>query len=162
MAGVEEIWNYLEEVPDPEIPVISVVDLGVVRAVETDEAGGVVVTITPTYSGCPAMNEIATGIRLKLLEHGFRDIRIEEQLSPAWTTAWLSESGREKMKAYGIAPPLAASGGDGLFEGASGVACPQCGSDDTLLVSQFGSTACKALYQCQNCREPFDYFKCHH
>lgn len=162
MTSEEDIWRYLEEVPDPEIPVISVIDLGVVRAVEVGEDGGVRVTITPTYSGCPAMNEIATGIRLKLLENGFRDIQIVEQLSPAWTTGWLSESGREKMKAYGIAPPLAVSSGAGLFEEESEIECPQCGSRDTEPVSQFGSTACKALYQCRTCREPFDYFKCHH
>ncbi len=161
MTSEEDIWKYLEEVPDPEIPVISVIDLGVVRAVEVGEDGGVRVTITPTYSGCPAMNEIATGIRLKLLENGFRDIQIVEQLSPAWTTGWLSEAGKEKMKAYGIAPPLAVSSGAGLFEEEPEIECPQCGSTDTEPVSQFGSTACKALYQCRTCREPFDYFKCH-
>lgn len=159
---VEAIWKYLEEVSDPEIPVISVIDLGVVRQVELLERGGVRVTITPTYSGCPAMNEISMGIRLKLIEKGFREVEIVEQLSPAWTTDWLSETGKEKMKTYGIAPPLAVSTDGGLFSEELEIACPQCGSMETVLVSQFGSTACKALYQCRVCREPFDYFKCHH
>lgn len=157
-----EIWKYLEEVPDPEIPVISVIDLGVVRDIEQKEDGSVEVTITPTYSGCPAMSEIAIGIRLKLMEYGFRQIRIIEQLSPAWTTAWMSEEGKAKMKAYGIAPPKEQTLTGELFEEETGIECPQCGSLDTNLVSQFGSTACKAMYQCQTCLEPFDYFKCHH
>ncbi|HLW49744.1 MAG TPA: 1,2-phenylacetyl-CoA epoxidase subunit PaaD [Sphingobacteriaceae bacterium] len=159
---VDTIWKYLEEVPDPEIPVISVIDLGVVRGVKLLEPNGVRVTITPTYSGCPAMNEISMGIRLKLMEKGFEGIEVVEQLSPAWTTEWLSESGKEKMKAYGIAPPVETSREGGLFAVELGIACPQCGSNQTKLISQFGSTACKALYQCQACREPFDYFKCHH
>lgn len=157
-----EIWKYLEEVPDPEIPVISVIDLGVVRDIEQKEDGSVEVTITPTYSGCPAMSEIAIGIRLKLMEYGFRQIRIIEQLSPAWTTAWMSEEGKAKMKAYGIAPPREQALTGELFEEEAGIECPQCGSLDTNLVSQFGSTPCKAMYQCQTCLEPFDYFKCHH
>lgn len=159
---VDEIWKYLEEVPDPEIPVISVIDLGVVRKVESLEYGGLRITITPTYSGCPAMNEMAMGIRLKLIEKGFRNIEIVEQLSPAWTTAWMSDAGKAKMKAYGIAPPLPVSPDGGLFAEPVGIACPQCGATQTVLVSEFGSTACKALYQCEVCREPFDYFKCHH
>ena len=169
MEAIQDIWNYLEEVPDPEIPVISVVDLGVVRDIQLLDDGGLIVTITPTYSGCPAMNEIQMGIRLKLLEYGYRHVQIQEQLSPAWTTDWLSESGREKMQAYGIAPPIAAVGPEadlgrhprGLFQEERGVHCPQCGSQETKVVSQFGSTACKALYQCESCLEPFDYFKCH-
>lgn len=157
-----DIWKYLEEVPDPEIPVISVIDLGVVRDIAVDENGGVEVTITPTYSGCPAMSEISIGIRLKLMEYGYRNIRIIEQLSPAWTTAWMSEQGKAKMKAYGIAPPREQVLSGELFEEETGIECPQCGSTDTQLVSQFGSTACKAMYQCRSCLEPFDYFKCHH
>lgn len=169
MKTVEDIWKYLEEVPDPEIPVISVIDLGVVRDISLQEDGEVIISITPTYSGCPAMNEIRSGIRLKLMEYGCMQVQIREQLSPAWTTDWLSESGREKMRAYGIAPPANTEWSDpdrathlrGLFQEERGVACPQCGSMETKLVSQFGSTACKALYQCDRCHEPFDYFKCH-
>lgn len=169
MKTAENIWKYLEQVPDPEIPVISVIDLGVVRDVQIQDDGQVIISITPTYSGCPAMSEIQTGIRLKLMEHGYMNVLIREQLSPAWTTAWLSESGRIKMKDYGIAPPVEAGmraetiGTDprSLFQEIRGVACPQCDSLETKLVSQFGSTACKALYQCDSCHEPFDYFKCH-
>lgn len=163
MATVADIWKYLEEVPDPEIPVISVIDLGVVRQIVLAEEDSVEVTITPTYSGCPAMNEISMGIRLKLMEKGFRNIHIAEQLSPAWSTDWLSESGRDKMQAYGIAPPeKQVLIDDGLFSEQDGISCPQCGSTHTRMVSQFGSTACKAMYQCNACMEPFDYFKCHH
>lgn len=169
MKTLKDIWSYLEEVPDPEIPVISVIDLGVIRDVRLLEDGEVMISITPTYSGCPAMNEIRTSIRLKLMEYGWMQVQFREQLSPAWTTDWLSESGREKMRAYGIAPPIKAKKLDadtsrdprGLFQEERGVVCPQCGSLETKLVSQFGSTACKALYQCDSCHEPFDYFKCH-
>lgn len=169
MKTLEDIWSYLEEVPDPEIPVISVIDLGVIRDVRLLEDGEVMISITPTYSGCPAMNEIRTSIRLKLMEYGWMQVQFRELLSPAWTTDWLSESGREKMRAYGIAPPIKTKKLDtdpgrdlrGLFQEERGVVCPQCGSLETKLVSQFGSTACKALYQCDSCHEPFDYFKCH-
>lgn len=162
MIEIADIWRHLEEVPDPEIPVISVVDLGVVRDIRYSDESGVEVFITPTYSGCPAMNEITIGIRLKLMELGFDRIQIVEQLSPAWTTDWLSASGRAKMQAYGIAPPEEGRHGTGLFDEADGITCPQCGSTDSVMISQFGSTSCKALYQCQSCQEPFDYFKCHH
>jgi ring-1,2-phenylacetyl-CoA epoxidase subunit PaaD len=158
-----KIWQLLEEVSDPEVPVLSILDLGIVRAVRV-EGEEVHVTITPTYSGCPAMNTIATEIRLRLLAEGYAKAIIHNQLSPAWTTNWLSQAGREKLEAYGIAPPL-----DGtatghvlqLFGQDAAVSCPLCHSSNTHLVSQFGSTACKSLYQCDDCREPFDYFKCH-
>jgi ring-1,2-phenylacetyl-CoA epoxidase subunit PaaD len=146
-----DVWHWLEEVMDPEIPVLSICDLGIVRAVRWDDAG-LVVTITPTYSGCPAMTVIADEIRSVLQKRGIPKFRIETQLSPAWTTDWLSEKGRKRLREYGIAPPAA---------GAQRISCPHCGSDTTRLVSQFGSTPCKAIYVCETCREPFDYFKCH-
>jgi ring-1,2-phenylacetyl-CoA epoxidase subunit PaaD len=157
----ERIWQLLAEVADPEVPVLSILDLGIVRAVQVlGEA--VSITITPTYSGCPAMSTIATDIRLRLLAEGITRLTIHNQLSPAWTTAWMSEAGRHKLEAYGIAPPLETAGRVlALFEPEPVLRCPLCQSTDTHLVSQFGSTACKALYQCNSCQEPFDYFKCH-
>ena len=157
------IWQLLEEVTDPEVPVLSILDLGIVRAVRV-EGEQVTVTITPTYSGCPAMNTIATDIRLRLLAEGYTKLTINNQLSPAWTTNWMTQAGREKLEAYGIAPPIdGTSSGHvlNLFGKDTAVRCPLCKSGHTHLVSQFGSTACKALYQCDDCREPFDYFKCH-
>jgi ring-1,2-phenylacetyl-CoA epoxidase subunit PaaD len=155
-------------VPDPEIPVISVVDLGIVRdvAFEGDEC---VVTITPTYSGCPAMEVIAESVTEALHAHGLQKVRLASRLSPAWTTDWMSDAGKAALKGYGIAPPVQqAIDISGLRTGARRfaapepeVACPNCGSSHTQLTSQFGSTPCKALYKCLDCREPFDYFKCH-
>jgi ring-1,2-phenylacetyl-CoA epoxidase subunit PaaD len=157
-----QIWQWLETVPDPEVPVLSVVDLGVVREVHITGPDAVEIVITPTYSGCPAMDAISMGIRLKMLEEGIRDIKIRMQLSPAWTTDWMSTAGKEKLKAYGIAPPVNYSpSADVLFDEGVAIQCPQCGSMHTELVSQFGSTSCKALYRCLDCKEPFDYFKCH-
>lgn len=158
----EEVWHYLEDVPDPEVPVISILDLGIVRKVSLAENDGVDVVITPTYSGCPAMSAIAIGIRMKLLSKGFKKVNIINQISPAWTTDWLTANGRQKLKDYGIAPPVD-SGADSSapFSTGDAVRCPQCDSHNTTLVSQFGSTACKALYKCNDCLEPFDYFKCH-
>jgi ring-1,2-phenylacetyl-CoA epoxidase subunit PaaD len=121
-------------------------------------SGGLGVFITPTYSGCPAMDAISIDIRLKLAEHGYKNVKITSVLSPAWTTDWMSEAGKQKLKAYGIAPPQYRSDKPGLTENPP---CPQCHSHNTKLLSQFGSTACKALYQCNDCKEPFDYFKCH-
>ena len=143
----------LETVSDPEIPVLSVIDLGIIRDIilNGDETE---IIITPTYSGCPAMDAISMDIRLKLIEHGYQKIKITSVLSPAWTTDWMTEAGKKKLNQYGIAPPLGRNVG-------AGVSCPQCGSADTKLLSQFGSTSCKALYQCNDCKEPFDYFKCH-
>ena len=157
-----EIWKVLENVCDPEIPVISIADLGVLRDVIVHEDNSVDVVITPTYSGCPAMGVIAVEVRLALLEAGIDKVNIKTQLSPAWTTDWFSEAGKQKLKAYGIAPPVNSSPHvHQLFGEEVVVECPQCHSKHTKLLSQFGSTSCKALYQCQDCKEPFDYFKCH-
>ena len=156
-ATIEEkkIWSILETVTDPEVPVLTVTDLGIIRDVKIN--GDVVeVVITPTYSGCPATEVINTDIRMTLLEHGYKNIQLKNQLSPPWTTEWMSEEGKRKLKEYGIAPP------DKKFSlPKDGITCPQCNSNNTKLVSEFGSTACKALYQCKDCKEPFDYFKCH-
>lgn len=160
MVDETSIWTYLEEVPDPEVPVLSVIDLGIVRAVKVISDTEVEVSITPTYSGCPAMNYIEKAIREVLTEKGIDNIHIQTVLSPAWTTDWMSESGKEKLLAYGIAPPVNEADKLVLFGDAPVVKCPQCGSENTKMLSLFGSTACKALYQCQDCLEPFDYFKC--
>ncbi len=163
---VEQVWDWLGEVADPEIPVISVVDLGIVRGVRF-EAEQCVVTITPTYSGCPAMQVISDSVSHALRAHGIEDVRIESRLAPAWTTDWMSEAGKAALKGYGIAPPVQqAIDISGLHAGirrraAPDVSCPHCGSPHTQLTSEFGSTPCKALYKCLDCREPFDYFKCH-
>jgi len=152
-------WDAAARVVDPEIPVLTIADLGVLREVEVSD-GHVEVAITPTYSGCPAMNMIALEIELALEREGFARPKIRTVLSPAWTTDWMSEDGRRKLKEYGIAPPNAASSRRALF-GLEEVTCPQCGSANTQLLSEFGSTSCKALWRCKSCREPFDYFKCH-
>ncbi|MEJ7736202.1 MAG: 1,2-phenylacetyl-CoA epoxidase subunit PaaD [Chitinophagaceae bacterium] len=162
MQTLPEIWNMLQDVNDPEVPVLSVVDLGIIRDVKSD-GKNVEVVITPTYSGCPAMNRIEWDIKAMLLENGFAGVKVTTVLSPAWTSDWMSEEGKQKLKAYGIAPPhpVLSVCDSRLFQEEQAVQCPQCGSYSTRLVSQFGSTACKALYQCNDCREPFDYFKCH-
>ena len=152
-------WDVASRVVDPEIPVLTIADLGVLREVKVSH-GHVEVAITPTYSGCPAMNMIALEIEIALEREGFAKPKIRTVLSPAWTTDWISEDGRRKLRDYGIAPPLPASSRRALF-GEQQVACPQCGSGDTELLSEFGSTSCKALWRCKSCREPFDYFKCH-
>ena len=160
--SVDQIWKMLKDVPDPEVPVLTVQDLGIIRDIHLrDEV--VEVVITPTYSGCPAMDMIAANIRLVLLENGFKNIQITTVLSPAWTTDWMSEEGKEKLKAYGIAPPNPRQQvcNNELFAPHEVVQCPRCNSYHTHRVSEFGSTACKALYQCDECSEPFDYFKCH-
>lgn len=184
---LEAVLRLLDQVPDPEIPVLSVLDLGIVREVRMDADGGWVVAITPTYSGCPAMAVIADGVRQVLAAHGVAPVRIETRLAPAWTTDWMSAAARAKLRDYGVAPPtgrvggyqkidigaLLPGGGDlrdcgetlgenrGEKRGETRVACPRCASQHTRLVSRFGSTGCKALYVCQDCREPFDYFKPH-
>jgi len=156
----DQVWAWLEQVPDPEIPVISIVDLGVVRDVDvalrsTDkaDAGGhqVTVTITPTYSGCPAMREIAADIETALRQRGIVHLNLETRIAPAWTTDWMSDAGKARLEEYGIAAPQA-----------SGVPtrCPQCKSNQLEKVSQFGSTPCKAQWRCKECLEPFEYFKC--
>jgi ring-1,2-phenylacetyl-CoA epoxidase subunit PaaD len=154
-----KILKVLEEVYDPEIPVLSVVDLGIIRDIQLKN-NCVEVFITPTYSGCPAMDVISINIRIALMQNGFTNIKITQQLSPAWTTDWMTEAGKEKLKAYGIAPPVGKSF-DKRYLADLEVECPLCYSKNTKLISQFGSTACKALYQCNDCLEPFDYFKCH-
>lgn len=159
----DKIYEWLTDVKDPEVPVLSVLDLGIVRKVTvTDsEAPAVHVTITPTYSGCPAMDVISVSIRMALLGHGVKNITIDMQLSPAWTTDWMTEEGKRKLKEYGIAPPnRKAFTSLGLFE-EDDIACPRCGSVHTALVSQYGPTSCKALYRCEDCKEPFEHFKCH-
>ena len=158
--GISRVWELLGAIPDPEIPVISIVDLGIVRDVRGGDAGMEVV-LTPTYSGCPAKHAIEEDIRRALRENGIDTLTIRTTLSPAWTTDWISESGREKLRAHGIAPPHSAKAMDAhrinLFS--RSIACPLCGSEATERLSEFGSTACKALYRCLDCREPFDYFK---
>ena len=155
----EKILSILETISDPEIPVLSIMDLGIVRDVCINE-NNIEVFITPTYSGCPAMDMITMNIRMELLQHGFENIKITEQLSPAWTTDWMTEHGKEKLKEYGIAPPVGKAFDQQFLEQMK-IECPQCHSKNTKLISEFGSTACKALFQCQDCKEPFDYFKCH-
>jgi ring-1,2-phenylacetyl-CoA epoxidase subunit PaaD len=167
-VSVDQVWAWLGEVPDPEIPVISVVDLGIVREVGFD-GETCVVTITPTYSGCPAMQVIAEDVERALRARGLAQVRIATRLTPAWTTDWMSEAGKAALTSYGIAPPVQQVVDiSGLSKGVKrhaiqqpDVACPHCGSMHTQLTSQFGSTPCKALYKCLDCREPFDYFKCH-
>jgi ring-1,2-phenylacetyl-CoA epoxidase subunit PaaD len=152
-------------VPDPEVPVLTIDDLGVLRDVSTEE-GRLVVTITPTYSGCPAMDAIRDDVVRELHAAGFRDVEVRLALAPAWTTDWMSLAGREKLREFGIAPPTgrgAVAGGIGVERGpvrlALAVKCPHCGSLDTREIAHFGSTACKALYECRACLEPFDHFK---
>ena len=156
----DAVLRVLADVLDPEVPVLSVVELGIVRDVElTPDA--VTVVVTPTYSGCPAVKVIEDDILAALRAHGHHDARVRTAFSPPWTTDWLSEAGREKLRAYGVAPPAGAAGGRrALFGEDPAVACPRCGSADTERVSEFGSTACKALHRCRACREPFDRFKC--
>ena len=155
-----DIYSYLTTVSDPEVPVLSIMDLGIVRDVKV-EGDKVTITITPTYSGCPAMDVIAMNIRMTLLSQGIKNIHIDNQLSPAWTTDWMTEDGKRKLKEYGIAPPQRKSADTlDLFEDET-VPCPRCGSEDTVMTSQFGATSCKSLYKCNNCHEPFEHFKCH-
>ncbi len=155
-----EIFELLKAVKDPEVPVLDITDLGVLRKVEVIDQE-VLVTITPTYSGCPAMEMIEQEIVACLNQHGYPKVKVNLVLSPAWTTDWMSEEGKVKLKAYGIAPPeKATEDKSALFPEQKKVGCPQCNSKNTELVSQFGSTACKALYKCLDCQEPFDYFKC--
>lgn len=150
-TDTEKIWALLEQITDPEIPVISIRELGILRDVRL-QGDAVVLTITPTYSGCPAMREIREDIYKLLNQSGHEKVLVETQLSPAWTTDWMTAEGAQKLHDYGIAPPQA--------RGQQDICCPLCGANDTKLISEFGSTACKALYKCNACLEPFDYFKC--
>ncbi len=149
------LYELLSHVCDPEIPVLTLQDLGVLRDISVDE-DGITVSITPTYAGCPAMEVMRADIESTLAAAGYENFKVEQRLSPAWTTDWMSEAGREKLRAYGIAPPISTSCG----KKTGNIECPQCSSQDVKIISEFGSTACKALYQCQDCKEPFDYFKC--
>lgn len=145
-------------VPDPEIPCLTVADLGILRSVEIED-GVAVARLTPTYSGCPAVVAIELAVEAALRDAGFEP-RIERVMSPAWTTDWITDEGREKLRAFGIAPPVNASNSVRALFGETQVECPKCGSPDTKRISEFGSTPCKALYRCEACKEPFDYFKC--
>jgi len=158
----EAIYAYLEEIKDPEVPALSIIDLGIVRDVKMNN-DEIEVVITPTYTGCPAMDMIAATIKIQLATLGFTKIKVTQVLSPAWTTDWMSEEGKRKLKEYGSAPPNPKQQvcDQQLFAEAEAVQCPHCDSYHTHRISEFGSTACKALYQCDDCREPFDYFKCH-
>jgi ring-1,2-phenylacetyl-CoA epoxidase subunit PaaD len=160
--SVKNAWQILETVCDPEVPVLTIVDLGIIREVKIN-GQTIEIVITPTYTGCPAMDMIAMNIRLAFAEKGFNNIKITSILAPAWTTDWMTEKGKEKLKAYGIAPPNPKQQvcDQQLFAAAEAVQCPRCDSYHTRRISEFGSTACKALYQCSDCKEPFDYFKCH-
>ena len=163
LPDLKDVWQWLSTVPDPEIPAISLVDLGIIRELRYED-GTLIVVITPTYSGCPATAVINQEIEAKLRANGIEALRLDRQLSPPWTTDWMSESGREKLRGYGIAPPIGKSTTTKSIwiqpEGTPAVPCPQCGSKNTSLVSQFGSTPCKSNYRCLDCLEPFDYFKC--
>ncbi len=159
MTTEENIWKLLEEVPDPEIPVLSIIDLGVVRTVKVHDSG-VLIEITSTYSGCPATDVFIADIKSKLAENNIEGVEVKMKFSPAWTTDWLTENGKKKLKEYGIAPPVNEPDKSILFAKPFVVPCPKCNSKSTKMLSQFGSTACKSLYQCNECSEPFDYFKC--
>jgi len=177
---IAAVWKLLGEILDPEVPVLSILDLGIVRDVrvaQPGEASGhdelaphkasghdqLEIVITPTYSGCPAMDVIRMQIRMVLAQHGYEDVRVTTVLSPAWTTEWMSQEGKDKLRAYGIAPPNPLQQVCQIrpFHREEAVQCPHCGSYHTSLISEFGSTACKSLYKCDDCKEPFDYFKCH-
>lgn len=160
MKSAAEIRKLLADIPDPEIPVITIEELGVIRDVSV-EGETVKVKVTPTYSGCPAMKRMEDDIRQVLSENGISQIKIDYSYSPPWTTDWMSDAAREKLRVYGIAPPEHTTEDKSWLTGKPKIIkCPRCGSESTRLVSQFGSTACKALYQCNDCLEPFDYFKC--
>ena len=157
--NTDRIWSLIQEIPDPEIPVLTLTDLGIIKDVQfVDDA--LEVTITPTYIGCPAMKVFEDDIVAKLNEHGYDNVKVKTVLTPAWSTDWMSEEGRNKLKKYGIAPPVGSSDKTALQLEKKAIQCPRCDSNNTQMISQFGSTPCKSLYQCQDCKEPFDYFKC--
>lgn len=161
LKNSEDIYKLLDTIPDPEIPVISIVELGVVRDVKLADEKNVEVIITPTYSGCPAMKQMEDDVRKKLSENGFDTIKITTVYNPPWTTDWLSAEAKEKLQKYGIAPPEESTTDKSFLTGKhKAVTCPRCKRKNTVMISQFGSTACKALYQCKDCLEAFDYFKC--
>lgn len=148
---IQNLWALLESIPDPEIPVVSIRELGILRDIKRNDEH-IEIVITPTYSGCPAMREIQQDITKLLIANNVENAVVKTQLAPAWTTDWISESGAKKLFEYGIAPPQAGNKGK--------IICPQCQSENTSIISEFGSTACKSLYKCNDCLEPFDYFKC--
>lgn len=158
---LDECWDILADVSDPEIPVLSVLDLGMIRGVDLNENDELIVRLTPTYSGCPATDLLTTEITQALEAKGFSPVKVVVDLSEAWTTDWMSAAGKVKLQQYGIAPPQGEAHNCGTHVAlVDGIACPLCHSTDTKLLSEFSSTACKALYQCRDCLEPFDYFKC--
>lgn len=159
-AGTAALWDIAATVVDPEIPVLTIEDLGVLRAVRMDDDGAITVTITPTYSGCPAMDAIRDDVISALAAAGHPNVRVQLVLAPAWTTDWMTDAGKTKLDKYGIAPPTGKAAAGRVSVGLS-VKCPQCSSLNTRELTRFGSTSCKALYVCQDCREPFDYFKVH-
>lgn len=157
----KKVWDLLNQIPDPDIPIISIVELGIVREVIVEPNNKIVVVITPSYSGCPAMSVFKEEINTKLLENGATAVELKIELSPPWTTDWLSSNTKDKLKKYGIAPPENQSSDTiGLFSSKK-VSCPFCSMNNTKLTSQFGSTPCKSLWFCNNCHQPFEYFKCH-
>ncbi len=160
--SIDNIKGILENVMDPEVPVLSVTDLGIIRDIKL-EKDQVEITITPTYTGCPAMDVIAMNIRFALIEHGYKNIKITTVISPAWTTDWMTEKGKQRLREYGIAPPNPKQivCDTNHFAAEEAIQCPHCNSYHTKRISEFGSTACKSLYVCNDCKEPFDYFKCH-
>ncbi|MGI9232973.1 MAG: 1,2-phenylacetyl-CoA epoxidase subunit PaaD [Woeseiaceae bacterium] len=153
-----QILEWLAEIPDPEIPVLSITDLGIVRDVNCDS--GVVVALSPTYTGCPATDVIEASVIAALQERGITDVSVKRVLSPPWTTDWISDAGRDRLRRYGIAPPERGASKRALLHGQHSVICPRCESENTELISEFGSTACKASFRCSACLEPFEYFKC--
>ena len=158
-SSEDQVWEWLEDVPDPEIPVLSVVDLGIVRQV-TVSADSVEIKVAPTYSGCPATEVIEKSIVDSLIDKGLGNVVLKRVLSPPWTTAWITDAGRDKLRAYGIAPPQDDAGKRAIVDSVRTIACPRCNETTTTLVSEFGSTPCKASYKCDACLEPFEYFKC--
>lgn len=157
----DECWDVLQQISDPEIPVLSVVDLGMIRGVELNQQNEIVVRLTPTYSGCPATDVLKDEIEQGFTHKGLTPVKVVVDLSEAWTTDWMSQDGKNKLKAYGIAPPKGEAHSCGTHVALTdGIECPICHSVHTKLLSEFSSTACKALYKCQDCLEPFDYFKC--
>ncbi len=157
----DDCWDILQQISDPEIPVLSVVDLGMIRGVELNQDNNIVVRLTPTYSGCPATDVLKDEIVQAFTAKGFTPIQVVVDLSEAWTTDWMSQKGKDKLKQYGIAPPKGEAHSCGTHVALTdGIECPHCHSIHSKLLSEFSSTACKALYQCQECLEPFDYFKC--
>jgi len=154
---IKQVWEILYSISDPEIPVLSIIDLGIIKHIELLPNNEILINITPTYTACPAMDAIAMSIKLELLQIGFSKVTVNLILNPSWSTDDITENGKLKLKQYGIAPPKGKA--NILVE--NGVECPQCNSTNTVVISEFGSTACKALYKCNDCLEPFDYFKCY-